>query len=109
MVPENRSPAVFRFGTFEVDVHAGELRKQGVRVKIQEQPLQVLTLLLQRPGEVVTREELRLQIWEYRFCSRRPHWAFSRFAGGRLAFRAYQTRFVDRRVDPPLAAGTAGR
>lgn len=63
MALENGSPAVFRFGTFELDVRAGELRKQGVRIKIQEQPFQVLTLLLQRPGEVVTREELRTQIW----------------------------------------------
>jgi DNA-binding winged helix-turn-helix (wHTH) protein/tetratricopeptide (TPR) repeat protein len=54
---------VFRFGTFEVDVRAGELRKQGVRLKLQEQPLRVLTILLQRPGEVVTREELRSQNW----------------------------------------------
>jgi DNA-binding winged helix-turn-helix (wHTH) protein/tetratricopeptide (TPR) repeat protein len=46
-----------------VDVRAGELRKQGVRIKLQEQPFQVLTVLLQRPGEVVTREELRNQNW----------------------------------------------
>ena len=57
------SPVVLRFGTFEVDVRAGEVRKQGVRIKLQEQPLHVLTVLLQRPGEVVTREELRSQIW----------------------------------------------
>ncbi len=55
--------AVLRFGTFEVDVRAGELRKQGVRLKLQEQPFQVLIVLLQRPGEVVTREELRSQNW----------------------------------------------
>src|SRR6267143_533080 len=54
---------IVRFGTFEVDVRAGELRKQGVRVKLQEQPFHVLTVLLQRPGEVVTREELRNQNW----------------------------------------------
>src|SRR5437016_13471654 len=52
-----------RFGTFEVDVRSGELRKQGVRVKLQEQPFHVLTVLLQCPGEVVTREELRNQNW----------------------------------------------
>ena len=67
MALKNGSPALFRFGTFELDVRAGELRKQGVRVKIQEQPFQVLTLLLWRPGEVVTREELRSQIWPRRF------------------------------------------
>ena len=54
---------ILRFGVFEVDVRAGELRKQGVRIKLQEQPFQVLTVLLQRPGEVVTREELRNQNW----------------------------------------------
>src|SRR5712675_1234215 len=54
---------IVRFGTFEVDVRAGELRKQGVRVKLQEQPFQVLTVLLQCAGEVVTREELRNQNW----------------------------------------------
>jgi DNA-binding winged helix-turn-helix (wHTH) protein/tetratricopeptide (TPR) repeat protein len=54
---------ILRFGTFEVDVRAGELRKQGVRIKLQEQPFHVLTVLLQRPGEVVTREELRNQNW----------------------------------------------
>src|SRR6266404_1305185 len=63
MSPETRSSEVFRFGTFEVDVRAGELRKQGVRLKLQEQPLRVLTILLQRPGEVVTREQLRSRNW----------------------------------------------
>jgi len=52
-----------RFGMFEADFCAGELRKQGVKVKLQDQPLQVLQVLLQHPGEVVTREELRTQIW----------------------------------------------
>src|SRR5947208_6403103 len=52
-----------RFGTFEVDVRSGELRRQGVRIKLQEQPFHVLRVLLQRPGEVVTREELRSQNW----------------------------------------------
>jgi eukaryotic-like serine/threonine-protein kinase len=60
---EARSPAILRFGTFEVDVRAGEVRRQGVRIKLQEQPFHVLTVLLQRPGEVVTREELRNENW----------------------------------------------
>jgi DNA-binding winged helix-turn-helix (wHTH) protein/Flp pilus assembly protein TadD len=60
---ESRPATVFRFGTFEVDVRAGELRKQGMKVRIQGQPLHLLTLLLQRPGEVVTRDELRSKIW----------------------------------------------
>jgi len=63
MALEARSPAILRFGVFEVELRSGELRKQGVRIKLQEQPFQVLTVLLQRPGEVVTREELRNQNW----------------------------------------------
>src|SRR6266403_4053189 len=63
MALETRSSAILRFGVFEVDVRAGELRKQGVRVKLQEQPFHVLTVLLQCAGEVVTREELRNQNW----------------------------------------------
>jgi len=63
MVQETSSPLLFRFGAFEVDLRAGELRKQGIRVKIQEQPFRLLILLLERPGEVLTREELRAQIW----------------------------------------------
>jgi len=54
---------ILRFATFEVDLRSGELRKKGVRIKLQEQPFHVLTVLLQRPGEVVTREELRNQNW----------------------------------------------
>jgi TolB-like protein/Tfp pilus assembly protein PilF len=52
-----------RFGVFEVDSRAGELRKQGAKVKLQEQPFQILQVLLQRPGEIVTREELQQKIW----------------------------------------------
>ena len=48
-----------RFGVFEVDLRAAELRKRGVRIKLQEQPFQILSLLLDHPGELVTREELR--------------------------------------------------
>ena len=52
-----------QFGIFEVDLRSGELRKRGVKVKLQEQPLQILGILLEKPGEVVTREELRQRIW----------------------------------------------
>src|SRR5438105_10578649 len=55
---------ILRFGIFEIDLQARELRKQGSRVKLQEQPFQVLTVLVHRAGEVVTREELRAQIWK---------------------------------------------
>ncbi len=63
MSVETRAREGFRFGIFELDVRAGELRKQSVRVKLQEQPFQVLALLLQNPGELVTRDELRTRIW----------------------------------------------
>src|SRR5947208_7229729 len=52
-----------RFGAFEVDLERAELRKQGLRVRLQEQPFQVLAALLERPGEVVSREELILRLW----------------------------------------------
>src|SRR6266403_4238374 len=63
MASEVPSSKIQRFGVFEVDLRSGELRKQGVRIKLQGQPFHVLTVLLQRPGEVVTREELRNQNW----------------------------------------------
>jgi TolB-like protein/Flp pilus assembly protein TadD len=55
--------ATVRFGVFEADFRAGELRNQGVKVKLQEQPLQILQMLLENPGEVVTREDLRKKVW----------------------------------------------
>jgi len=53
-----------RFGVFEADFRAGELRKRGIKVKLQEQPLQILQLLLEHPGEIVTRDKLRQKIWQ---------------------------------------------
>lgn len=52
-----------RFGVFDLDLDACELRKQGVRIRLQDQPCQVLRILLERPGEVVRREDLRQRIW----------------------------------------------
>jgi TolB-like protein/DNA-binding winged helix-turn-helix (wHTH) protein/Flp pilus assembly protein TadD len=52
-----------RFGVFEVDLRAGEVRKHGLQVRLQEQPFQVLAMLLEHPGEVVTREELQKKLW----------------------------------------------
>lgn len=52
-----------RFGPFTLDVRAGELRKHGVRLRLREQPLQILLLLLEHPGEVVVRDEIRLRLW----------------------------------------------
>jgi eukaryotic-like serine/threonine-protein kinase len=57
------SPGTLRFGLFEADLRAGELRKYGIRIRLQEQPFQILALLLKRPGELVTREELRQELW----------------------------------------------
>jgi TolB-like protein/DNA-binding winged helix-turn-helix (wHTH) protein/Flp pilus assembly protein TadD len=62
-MPEATAPVRLRFGVFEVDLRAGELRKHGVRLRLQEQPFQVLAMLLERPGETVTREELRNRLW----------------------------------------------
>jgi DNA-binding winged helix-turn-helix (wHTH) protein len=52
-----------RFGDFELDLQTGVLRKNGTRIRCQEQPLQVLAALAERPGELVTREELRRRVW----------------------------------------------
>jgi cholera toxin transcriptional activator len=62
VVPQNHS-RVARFGVFELDLSAGELRKSGVKQRLQGQPFQVLALLLERAGDVVTREELQQKLW----------------------------------------------
>jgi DNA-binding winged helix-turn-helix (wHTH) protein len=54
---------VIQFGEFELDTAAGELRRQGSKLRLQDQPLQILQILLQRPGEIVAREELQLKVW----------------------------------------------
>jgi len=56
-------PVLVRFGVFEADLRAGELRRNGVRVRLQDLPFRALTLLLTRPGEVITREEFRQALW----------------------------------------------
>jgi TolB-like protein/Tfp pilus assembly protein PilF len=64
MLPlERRSSNVKRFGIFEVDLRARELRKGGIRVRLQDQPFEILSMMLERPGDVVTREELRERLW----------------------------------------------
>src|SRR5579864_7468982 len=55
--------SVVRFGTYEVSLQSGEVRKAGLRIRVQQQPVKLLEELLERPGEVVTREELRSRIW----------------------------------------------
>ncbi len=54
---------IIQFGVFELDLQARELRKSGIRIKLQEQPFQILSMLLERPGEIVTREELQKRLW----------------------------------------------
>jgi len=63
MASPGQSVPRYRFGVFTVDTHSGELRKHGTQVKLQERPFQLLVALVERPGEVVTREELRRRLW----------------------------------------------
>ncbi len=58
-----RHTSVVRFGTYEVSLQSGEVRKAGVKIRVQQQPMKLLEILLERPGEVVTREELRGRVW----------------------------------------------
>ena len=62
-LPGKSTGKLARFGLFELDLSAGELRKNGAKLRLQEQPFQVLALLLERAGDVVTREELRQKLW----------------------------------------------
>ena len=62
-MPSQQPARRFRFGVFEADTASGELRKSGVRLRLQDQPFQVLIVMLERRGEVVTREELRQKLW----------------------------------------------
>jgi len=54
---------ILRFGSFEADMRAGELRKQGLKVRLQDQPFQILVMLLEQPGELVTRQEIHQKLW----------------------------------------------
>src|ERR1700748_1466331 len=58
-----RLNSVVRFGTYEVSLQRGEVRKGVLRVRVQHQPMKLLEILLERPGEVITREELRSRVW----------------------------------------------
>jgi eukaryotic-like serine/threonine-protein kinase len=62
-MPKSAVPTVLRFGLFELDLEAGELRKAGARLRLQKQPFEILRVLVQRPAEIVTRDELRSEIW----------------------------------------------
>jgi DNA-binding winged helix-turn-helix (wHTH) protein len=63
MFQQSKHPLIYRFGVFRLDVQADELHKNGVKLKLQEQPFKVLCLLLQHPGEMVSREEVRNRLW----------------------------------------------
>ena len=63
MKTSDSPPLVVRFGVFELDPRAGELRKQGMKIRLQGQPVEVLAWLLERPGEIVSREELQKKLW----------------------------------------------
>ncbi len=63
MPPLVHNSRIARFGAFEVDLAVGELRKSGVRIKLQDRPFQILSVLLEQPGEMVTREELQKRLW----------------------------------------------
>jgi DNA-binding winged helix-turn-helix (wHTH) protein len=62
-MPEGDPSKRLRFGVFEVDLRTGELTKRGSRLKLQEQPFRVLAMLLERPGRLMTREELHSRLW----------------------------------------------
>jgi DNA-binding winged helix-turn-helix (wHTH) protein len=63
MTSETHASRLIHFGDFAIDPRAGELFKKGTKIKLQQQPFQVLAILLERPGDLVTREELRQRIW----------------------------------------------
>lgn len=63
MPPTSPSSPVVRFGAFDVNLRTGELRRHGIRIKLQRQPYQILVMLLEKPGEVISREEIRIRLW----------------------------------------------
>ena len=67
MPQANSSSTSFRFGIFQIDLRTGELTKRGVRLRLQEQPFRLLAMLLENPGELVTREELQARLWPQTF------------------------------------------
>jgi len=61
--PEGEPPPLLRFGIFDLNVRTGELRKAGLRIRLQEQPFKLLSVLLERPGELISRDELKRRLW----------------------------------------------
>src|SRR5947209_2462378 len=62
-MPTALRDCTFRFGAFQLDPRSGQLRKHGIKIKLQDQPVQILVLLLERAGEVVSREDIRVKLW----------------------------------------------
>ena len=92
---------VVRFGVFEVDLNAGELRKDGAKIKLQERPFEILTILLERPGEIITREEFRQRLW--------PADTFVDFDHSLNASINKLRQALDDPADTPRFVATAGR
>src|SRR3954468_18501343 len=91
----------WRFGTFEFDSRTGELRKQGIRIRLQEQPRQILTLLLEHRGELVTREQVQRRLW--------PDDTFVNFENAiNTAVRKLREALADN-ADNPRFVGTVAR
>lgn len=63
MPPTSSGSPIVKFGAFEVNLRTGELRRHGIRIKLQRQPFQILVMLLEKPGEIISREEIRLRLW----------------------------------------------
>src|SRR3954454_21182924 len=92
---------MLRFGQFEVDFTKSELRKSGTRVRIQEQPLRILQTLLARPGEIVSRQELRDRLW--------PSDTFVDYEGSLTAAIGKRRQSLNDSADRPLYVETVAR
>jgi len=93
-------PPIIRFGVFELDPRAGELHKQGMKIRLQGQPVEILAMLLQRPGEIVSREELQKKLW--------PADTFVDFEQGLNNAMKRVCRFAEPRAADVIVGGTAG-
>src|SRR5262249_28383009 len=63
MPDASSTPKIVRFGPFEADLVSGELRREGIKIRLQEQPFQILAILLEQPGAMISREELQKRLW----------------------------------------------
>src|SRR5260370_41915082 len=100
-VPESRFPGKLRFDGYEADPRAGELRKDGLRVPLEERPFRALLLLLESANEVVTRDELQKQLW--------PSDVFIDFDHGLNTAISKIRRALDDSADKPRFVETVGR